>query len=124
MTILRDDDAVSPVIGVILMVAITVILAAVIAAFVFGMAGKLQQSRMVSASWRHVGDEIFVTYNGGPDADQVVSLKATIDGTDPGHLSTAIGSVVSKGGYPTKAHVMVVATFIDGSSQIIADAFI
>lgn len=33
------DDAISPVIGVILMVAITVILAAVIAAMVFGMAG-------------------------------------------------------------------------------------
>jgi len=33
----KEEDAVSPVIGVILMVAITVILAAVIAAFVFGM---------------------------------------------------------------------------------------
>ncbi|WP_436927431.1 type IV pilin [Halosimplex amylolyticum] len=33
----KDDDAVSPVIGVILMVAITVILAAVIASFVLGM---------------------------------------------------------------------------------------
>ncbi len=33
----KNDEAVSPVIGVILMVAITVILAAVIAAFVFGM---------------------------------------------------------------------------------------
>ncbi len=33
-----DEKAVSPVIGVILMVAITVILAAIIAAFVFGMA--------------------------------------------------------------------------------------
>jgi len=32
--LLNDDDAVSPVIGVILMVAITVILAAVIASFV------------------------------------------------------------------------------------------
>ena len=35
--LLTDDDAVSPVIGVILMVAITVILAAVIAAFVLGI---------------------------------------------------------------------------------------
>jgi len=34
---IKNEDAVSPVIGVILMVAITVILAAVIAAFVFGM---------------------------------------------------------------------------------------
>ena len=36
----NNEEAVSPVIGVILMVAITVILAAVIAAFVFGMAGN------------------------------------------------------------------------------------
>ena len=40
----KDEDAVSPVIGVILMVAITVILAAVIAAFVFGMGGNLNQA--------------------------------------------------------------------------------
>jgi len=36
----RNEKAVSPVIGVILMVAITVILAAVIASFVFGMGAK------------------------------------------------------------------------------------
>jgi flagellin-like protein len=36
----NDDDAVSPVIGVILMVAITVILAAVIASFVLGLGGS------------------------------------------------------------------------------------
>jgi flagellin-like protein len=38
-----DDDAVSPVIGVILMVAITVILAAVIASFVLGLGNQAQQ---------------------------------------------------------------------------------
>ncbi|ADB57881.1 type IV pilin [Archaeoglobus profundus] len=37
----KNEKGVSPVIGVILMVAITVILAAVIASFVFGMGGKL-----------------------------------------------------------------------------------
>ena len=37
IALMREDDAVSPVIGVILMVAITVILAAVIAAFVLGI---------------------------------------------------------------------------------------
>jgi len=40
-TLLQDDDAVSPVIGVILMVAITVILAAVIATFVLGLGDSL-----------------------------------------------------------------------------------
>jgi len=39
-----DDDAVSPVIGVILMVAITVILAAVIATFVLGLGEQVSQT--------------------------------------------------------------------------------
>ena len=38
--LLKDDGAVSPVIGVILMVAITVILAAVIGAFVLNLGGS------------------------------------------------------------------------------------
>jgi len=39
-----DDDAVSPVIGVILMVAITVILAAVIGTFVLGLGDQVQSN--------------------------------------------------------------------------------
>ena len=44
----KNEDAVSPVIGVILMVAITVILAAVIAAFVFGLGGSQQAAPTAS----------------------------------------------------------------------------
>jgi len=43
----KEGMAISPVIGVILMVAITVILAAVIAAFVFGMASAVQSPKVV-----------------------------------------------------------------------------
>jgi flagellin-like protein len=42
--LLSDDDAVSPVIGVILMVAITVILAAVIATFVLGLGDQVSNT--------------------------------------------------------------------------------
>jgi flagellin-like protein len=49
--LLREDDAVSPVIGVILMVAITVILAAVIASFVLGLGGSQQATPQASFSW-------------------------------------------------------------------------
>jgi flagellin-like protein len=48
--LVTDDDAVSPVIGVILMVAITVILAAVIASFVIGL-GDSNQSTAPSVSF-------------------------------------------------------------------------
>ncbi|ELZ93617.1 type IV pilin [Haloferax sulfurifontis] len=42
--LIRDEDAVSPVIGVILMVAITVILAAVIGTFVLGLRGQTESA--------------------------------------------------------------------------------
>ena len=64
----NDKRAVSPVIGVILMVAITVILAAVIAAFVFGMTPgsdiSPQASFRVTAS---VGDNIWIEHIGGDE---------------------------------------------------------
>lgn len=44
----KNEMAVSPVIGVILMVAITVILAAVIAAFVFGLGGTTEKAPTTS----------------------------------------------------------------------------
>ena len=50
MAFTKNDQAVSPVIGVILMVAITVILAAVIAAFVFGMAGNISKTKVVAVT--------------------------------------------------------------------------
>jgi flagellin-like protein len=48
MKFVKNEDAVSPVIGVILMVAITVILAAVIAAFVFNMGGGAEKAPTAS----------------------------------------------------------------------------
>jgi flagellin-like protein len=59
--LLTDDEGVSPVIGVILMVAITVILAAVIAAFVLGIGDT--EDPAPSASLNYAADE------SGPDID-------------------------------------------------------
>ncbi|MBU4075274.1 MAG: type IV pilin N-terminal domain-containing protein, partial [Euryarchaeota archaeon] len=52
----RNEEAVSPVIGVILMVAITVILAAVIAAFVFGLGGTQQAAPTASITAQNYPD--------------------------------------------------------------------
>jgi flagellin-like protein len=89
---LKEEDAVSPVIGVILMVAITVILAAVIAAFVFGM-GPPEQAPQASlrASAESLGGStgIKLEHQGG---DQVVlasaNTKITVGGTDVGYIIT------------------------------------
>ncbi|GGM40390.1 type IV pilin [Haloarcula argentinensis] len=65
----QDDDAVSPVIGVILMVAITVILAAVIASFVLGLGDQAQQATpQASFSFDYEGGSVralTITHDGG-----------------------------------------------------------
>jgi len=65
--LLDDDSAVSPVIGVILMVAITVILAAVIASFVLGLGGQTEVAPTADFSFNYdPGDQIVsVTHSGG-----------------------------------------------------------
>ena len=63
----RDEDAVSPVIGVILMVAITVILAAVIGTFVLGLGSNVQENPQMSMS-----------ISQGQDADGGVAVNVTL----------------------------------------------
>ncbi len=77
----KNDDAVSAVIGVILMVAITVILAAVIAAFVFGMGSSIKKTYVVSFTIDRTSDgDIVITNTGGPD---VAKLATTATVTHP-----------------------------------------
>ena len=66
----KNEEAVSPVIGVILMVAITVILAAVIAAFVFNLGGS--QVKAPTAS---------IVAANNPDT-QTIDLKISHKGGD------------------------------------------
>jgi flagellin-like protein len=67
----QDDDAVSPVIGVILMVAITVILAAVIATFVLGLGDQVSDTApqaSFSFEWDDNSgdhDPLNITHDGG-----------------------------------------------------------
>ena len=91
------EDAVSPVIGVILMVAVTVILAAVIAAFVFGMGSGVQKSKVVAATAQTnpTTNAIIVTYQGGQDANTVSLITMTCDGDlefDPATFTSTLHS--------------------------------
>ena len=66
----KNEEAVSPVIGVILMVAITVILAAVIAAFVFGMGPPKQApqaSLRATDANLSVPTSVVIEHQGGAD---------------------------------------------------------
>jgi len=74
--LLNDDGAVSPVIGVILMVAITVILAAVIGTFVLGLGDSVSQNAQAGVSFDVVSSddgngEVTVRVNSVQQADKI-----------------------------------------------------
>jgi len=130
------EEAVSPVIGVILMVAITVILAAVIAAFVFGLAGSTGTSKNVGLTVSVLpdtkGSYAAITINGGTDIPTLNQLKYSIDGgvtwkdvsaEDDGTSSAVTDFTVGRIVYTidsvkTKT-LQIKGIFDDGSEQIL-----
>ncbi|MFA5347031.1 MAG: type IV pilin N-terminal domain-containing protein [Methanoregula sp.] len=144
----KNDEAVSPVIGVILMVAITVILAAVIAAFVFGMSGNISKTKTVAVTTQKIdSNTITVMNNGGQDAASLTQLNATTspvlgacsDGSGTSALITGtntckitnvpVGATMRlnssvANAYSGKTQVIVIGTFNDGSNQVLLDTFV
>jgi flagellin-like protein len=108
--LIQDDDAVSPVIGVILMVAITVILAAVIGTFVLGLGDQVQDSAPqasfnfdyeTGASNSELGGDgdLTVTHDGG---DTILDSQLTAtDGSNEDDVFGNSGSEVSAGSSDT-----------------------
>jgi len=127
----KNEEAVSPVIGVILMVAITVILAAVIAAFVFGMAGNINKTKVVSATLSRVNTTyVSAVYQGGQDSGSLTSIQWSVNGADvdadEGGLQTLAPNALNIGNttrFPatSNAKVIGVGTFTDGSQQVLID---
>lgn len=109
-----DEDAVSPVIGVILMVAITVILAAVIGTFVLGLGGQTETAPQASFSFdKGAGNTVTITHESGesiPTDSDTVEVTGDIalpgpwtpsdselsagDSTDVNLTSTSGGEVI------------------------------
>jgi flagellin-like protein len=133
MKFTHNEDAVSPVIGVILMVAITVILAAVIAAFVFGMAGNVQKTRVVSVTTEQTNATALVcTFHGGQDSSSVsfvgcgvIPQGSTGQAINVWMVNPTVGSMVTNNNATAgRDHIMVVATFTDGTQQVIGDNYL
>ncbi len=136
MRLFEDNDGVSPVIGTILMVAITVILSAVIAGFMWGVPTQIQKP------W-HVGvtvdvklvpnNTVEVTMFGGEDFDRMILVKGSVNGdwnacqvlTLNSTPPLVIGGVMRCTGItPAKDHLIVVGQFNDGSEQVLGDVFL
>jgi flagellin-like protein len=99
---LSQNRAVSPVIGVILMVAITVILAAVIGTFVLGLGDQVSQTTP-NASFGFdyeagTNDTIEIAHNGG-DTIPASEVNATVSGAldENGNSVTFSGDLFSGG---------------------------
>jgi flagellin-like protein len=107
--LLTDERAVSPVIGVILMVAITVILAAVIGTFVLGLGQNVQSTPQASFDFDFEQDadpSVAVTHNGGDTleiGDNTNSVEIVSgDGEDTPWVNTSSGGSVAAG--DTRTH--------------------
>ncbi|MCK9593630.1 MAG: type IV pilin N-terminal domain-containing protein [Methanoregula sp.] len=128
----KNDEAVSPVIGVILMVAITVILAAVIAAFVFGMSGNIQKTKVVSVGLtRTTANSVNAIFNGGQDASSTMTISFR-EGTNTtvaalmsnGTSPISVGTIATMYTASSPTQIVAVGHFSDGSDQIVLDTTI
>lgn len=120
------DEAISPVIGVILMVAITVILAAVIAAFVFGMSqNTLTVNPYAGVTVRQVSSDIYVTYAASPTGDdRITNISIMLNSTVGDYmLNPMVGDtlILKNKGTTDPDHVVVVATFSSGRKSVVLD---
>jgi len=127
MKLTKNEDGVSPVIGVILMVAITVILAAIVASYVMGHASTVDKPRIVET---HViqknethGE---LTLIKGPEGGTLKYLNVTLGNQTPiSRLNPGVGEVISiPGATSGNDHVIVVAKFEDGKEQVVFDGYI
>ncbi|MDF9745572.1 type IV pilin N-terminal domain-containing protein [Natrinema salsiterrestre] len=111
----EDERAVSPVIGVILMVAITVILAAVIAAFVLDLGQSQSASAAAGFQFEETSSGVDVTFISADRVDGASGSKAISTTTDPSGSCPTIDSVgqtvtCSDGSSPPNS-ISIVATY-------------
>ena len=139
-----DEKGVSPVIGVILMVAATIVIAAVVMGMLGGFSPP-KRTYSISVTATQEGDDIIVTYNGGPD--QALVSKLIFSGTDSNmntidwtthagegtfHADTEtlenpkVGDqvIAVDGGTTGRDHIVVTAEFTDGTKQVVLDTYV
>ena len=143
-----SESAVSPVIGVILMVSVTVILAAIIASFTLGMTTNIPVTRTLAVTVDAPdADHLVTVYKGGPDAASlsyatvsitpgqgaaVTTWSNTTPHGAPANQQFILGNMVgnqviaigSAGQFAGKDHVVVTGRFNDGTDQVILNTYI
>jgi FlaG/FlaF family flagellin (archaellin) len=129
----RNDTAVSEVAGSILMVAVTVILAALIGVTALSFFGTMQPTRIVGVTAvRFNESNVTITYYGCDKPDQLYWLNISVNGARSESMgdvggTTPLGvgntTMVSAPAYG-KDHLVVVGSFVDGRGQVVLDTFV
>ena len=137
----KNEGAVSEVVGTILIVAVTVILAAIVCAFAFGMVGNIHGGKVATSTITRTNSTfVTVIFAGGQNAGSVTAINWTVNGAAPTiymngtSYTGGVQNVPARGGIlsvgatallpassPGKDRVIGVAVFTDGSKQIILD---
>ncbi|MFB6352976.1 MAG: type IV pilin [Halobacteriales archaeon] len=105
---MSDERAVSPVIGVILMVAITVILAATIGSFVLGMGQRVTQTApqaSLHVSVSAAADTVTIDHNGGEAIDAGETRILIENATTSIEFRPASGTGLLTVGHDTQVNV-------------------
>ena len=129
------ESAVSEVVGIILMVALTVFMAAIIAAYASGMMQGIPLTRSVIVTVEQSDpSHISVTYRGGPDNALLESLTIKWpDGTTEQTItSPTVGNkfIVTNIGFGPKNvtsgsdRIMVIGHFRNNIDQIVLDTMV
>ena len=144
---INNDKGITPVIGEILLIAVVVVIAGVIASYVFGMGETFNRMYLIGTSANQIDtDTIDITYFGGKDSDYVLYLNVSVNGSfyadnswesyeqntfnGSGVAPIQTGTVVtlyddtSKYITPDRDHVLIIARFVDGTKQVVLDTYV
>jgi len=129
----NPESAVSEVIGVVLIVALTVILAAIVAAYMFGMIPSIPTSNLIAlTASQQDSDHIIVVYHGGPEQANLVSLNITwpsgvtqlVDNPKIGDTYSATNFGDPKNVTAGKDHLVISGTFRNNVQQVVLETFL
>lgn len=139
------NDAVAPVIGDILLIAIIIVIAGIIASHFMGMDDSLTEVYIIGTTAKQISaDTIEIDFVGGKDEDKVLYLNVSVngyyyndsggwylseqntfgsDGTTPIEVGDRVTMNGSTENYITAGnnHVIIVGHFVDGTKQVVLD---
>lgn len=119
-----DKKGVSPVIGVILMVAATIVISGVVIAMLGGFQAPTPAKTIGVSTSRIDADTVDITITSIPSGVTITKAGVSVGGTYIGDFeSTTVGSTNSTAATAGE-HLVVNATFNDGSEQVILDTIV